>query len=178
MIASDIHGSLYYGKILIERFLQEGADTLILLGDIYYHGPRNPLEREYDPMGLCELLNIYKDKLIVIKGNCDSEVDEMISDFKFLSTRTIDFGAHKITLTHGHFYNKHNLPANAGNILLHGHTHIGGIERAGDIIIANPGSVTLPKGGTPRSYLIVTDSEIVLKELETGEEICSQIFNE
>jgi len=168
MVASDIHGSLYYGKRLMEAFLDERADRLILLGDIYYHGPRNPLEREYDPMGLSEFLNLNKEKLVVIKGNCDSEVDEMISEFEFLATQTIKFGKFNITLTHGHVYNINSIPKEVGDIFLYGHTHMGFIEKKNNVVIANPGSATLPKGGTPRSYIIITDDEIRLIELESG----------
>jgi hypothetical protein len=173
IIASDLHGSFYYGKKLLDCFLREKGDTLILLGDIYYHGPRNPLEREYNPMALAELLNLHKDKLVVIKGNCDSEVDEMISQFAFLSTRTIDFGKFKITLTHGHLYDINNMPKDVGDIFLYGHTHIGFIEKRDKTIVANPGSVTLPKGGTERSYLTIDGDEIRLVGLESGNEIAN-----
>ena len=84
LIASDVHGSNFYLKKLIERFKAEGADKLILLGDIYNHGPRNPLPEEYEPMTVSEQLNAMNDKLIVIKGNCDSQVDTMISQFSFI----------------------------------------------------------------------------------------------
>jgi hypothetical protein len=155
--------------MLFERFKTEHAGNLILLGDLYYHGPRNPLEKEYDCMGVAALLNSYGGNLTAIKGNCDSEVDEMISHFPLLSTRTLIFGTLKLTLSHGHIYNKDNLPTDVGDIFLHGHSHMGFIERQGNLIIANPGSVTLPRGGTPRSYLVLTDKELTLKNLENSE---------
>jgi len=169
MVASDLHGSLYYGKMLVDAFLKEKAETLVLLGDLYYHGPRNPLEREYDPMGLSNLLNEISEKLVVIKGNCDSEVDEMISNFKFLSAQTIKFGNLNIALAHGHLSDINNMPKGEYDMFLHGHTHIGFIDKIDGIFVANPGSVTLPKGGTPRSYLVIDNSEIRLVNLESGE---------
>ena len=53
-IASDIHGSAYYARLMADRFKAEAADRLILLGDILYHGPRNDLPREYDPKAVIE----------------------------------------------------------------------------------------------------------------------------
>ena len=41
MVASDIHGSAYYCKKMLEAFDREQAERLLLLGDILYHGPRN-----------------------------------------------------------------------------------------------------------------------------------------
>ncbi|MCL2630159.1 MAG: phosphodiesterase [Firmicutes bacterium] len=174
VIASDLHGSLYYANMLFERFFAEGAEEIILLGDLYYHGPRNPLEKEYDCMAVANLLNSHKDKLTVIKGNCDAEIDEMISEFPLLGAKTVRFGNLKLTLSHGHIYNKDNLPKEVGDIFLFGHFHTGFIEKHENLIIANPGSTTLPRGGTPRSYLVLTDNELTLKNLETGEIICSQ----
>lgn len=171
VVASDLHGSFLYGKELIDRFLEEKGDELILLGDLYYHGPRNPLPEGYDPMALAGFLNSYKERLTVIKGNCDSEVDEMISDFKFLDTRTVDYGAVKLTLTHGHRYDINNLPEGVGNVFLYGHIHQGFLTKKDGIIIGNPGSTTLPKGGTPRSYIVIDNNAVTLKDLLTKKTI-------
>ena len=83
LVVSDIHGSYYYASKIIDIINNENIDKLILLGDLYYHGPRNSLPKDYNPMEVCKLLNNIKDKLIAIKGNCDAEVDEMISEFPF-----------------------------------------------------------------------------------------------
>jgi|AGTN01.3.fsa_nt_gi phosphoesterase, MJ0936 family len=170
LVASDIHGSLFYGQKLIDRFEEGRYKELILLGDLYYHGPRNPLAEGYDPMALSKLLNKYADRIVAIKGNCDSEIDETISDFKLLPTTTADYGGLKLTLTHGHVYNEDNIPENVGDALLYGHFHEGFIKRKGRLVVANPGSTTLPKNNTPRSYISI-DAEkkiIRLHELETG----------
>ena len=166
MIASDIHGSTYYARRLLECFDDEKPEKLILLGDLYYHGPRNPLSEEYSPMDVSNLLNSIKDKLIVVRGNCDSEVDEMISDFPFEISAEVWVGNKKVSLTHGHRYNKDNLPPNCGDILIYGHLHTGFIIRENGKIFANPGSTSLPKNGTKNSYLIIDENVIILKDMD------------
>ena len=81
LIVSDIHGSGYYANKLLEIVEKENPDKIVLLGDLYYHGPRNPLTEKYGPMEVANILNSLKDKILAIKGNCDAEVDEMISEF-------------------------------------------------------------------------------------------------
>ena len=56
MIASDLHGSAYYVDLLLQRWQEEKAERLILLGDILYHGPRNALPRDYDTKAAADLL--------------------------------------------------------------------------------------------------------------------------
>ncbi|MDR0697186.1 MAG: phosphodiesterase [Christensenellaceae bacterium] len=169
IIGSDIHGSLYYGLRLIELLEQEQADKLIILGDLYYHGPRNPFPKEYNPAKLAESLNQIKNKLIVIKGNCDSEVDEMISDFGFLPTHTMPFFNYNLILTHGHNYEVLNPKLNSGDILLYGHYHLPVLRTLeNDKIIASPGSVSLPKNDSKRAYIILSENAIILKELDNG----------
>ena len=75
MFASDIHGSAYYCRKLLEAYRQSGAERLILLGDILYHGPRNDLPREYAPKEVISMLNPMKQELLAVRGNCEAEVD-------------------------------------------------------------------------------------------------------
>ena len=164
MIASDIHGSVYYTEKLLEIFKSEKADKLILLGDIYYHGPRNPLTENYYPFGVSTLLNGVKDKLIVIKGNCDSDVDQMVSEFKFHKHKTLKINGKTLFITHGDKYNADNRPKSQYDILCYGHFHTGFIEVA-DKIICNPGSVSLPKNDTC-GYLIIENHTLSLKNLD------------
>lgn len=166
LIASDVHGSNFYLKKLIERFKAEGADKLILLGDIYNHGPRNPLPEEYEPMTVSEQLNGIKDKLIVIKGNCDSQVDTMISEFSFIESAVVVSGDKTFFLTHGHVYNKDNMPATKFDGIVYGHFHTGFIEKTGETVVANAGSISLPKNGTPRSYIVLDEGVLCLKDLD------------
>lgn len=166
LIASDLHGSYKYCRLLLERFEKEGADHLILLGDIYYHGPRNSLPEEYNPQKVAELLNAIVKKLTVIKGNCDSDVDTLISDFEFLpSVMLISEGA-TLFLTHGDKYHKDNPPKNIGDALIYGHYHVGFIEKRENFIAANPGSASLPKESSARGYILLDGKKLFLKDLE------------
>ena len=129
LIASDIHGSRYYAQKLAERFAAEGAEQLILLGDIYNHGPRNPLPKDYDPMGVASVLNALVSKLTVVKGNCDSDVDTLISDFEFVSEAVIFTEGKKVFLQHGDRFSIDKLPKNCGDAFIYGHYHTGFIRR-------------------------------------------------
>ncbi len=169
LVASDVHGSRKFMEELAARFEAEGAEKLVLLGDIYNHGPRNPLPEGYDPMGVAEILNGLVSRLLVIKGNCDSDVDTLISDFEFVSEAVLFVGGKQIFLQHGDRYSADSLPKNCGDAFFYGHYHTGFIERKGGVLVANCGSVSLPKGGTPRSYLLVDGGEVILKELSGSE---------
>lgn len=175
MIASDIHGSACYCQQLLEAFDREQADRLLLLGDLLYHGPRNPLPESYDPKAVAALLNARKQQILCVRGNCDSEVDQMMLEFPILADYCIlSAGKRMIFATHGHRFNENNLPMlQFGDVLLHGHTHIPALEERGAYIYANPGSVALPKQGSARCYLLLEDTVLVLKNLSG--EIVSQL---
>lgn len=166
VIASDIHGSVYYTQKLINRFESEKGDKLILLGDYYYHGPRNPLTQDYNPAQVADILNRYVDKIVAIKGNCDSEVDQMISKFKIKSRVDLDFEGKIITLMHGHKYDKNKLPPFCGDIFLYGHFHIPFVEESNGIIIASPGSVSLPKSNSKNTYMTIENGLMLIKSLD------------
>lgn len=166
IIASDLHGSAYYAAKLLERCQKEGAEKLILLGDIYNHGPRNALPKDYEPMLVAKLLNNVKEYLIVIKGNCDSEVDNMISQFSFVEDMVIVSGGKTIFLTHGHVYNKDNMPKTCFDAVIYGHFHTGFIEKQGETVIANTGSLSLPKQETKNSYMLLEENTLTLKDIE------------
>lgn len=169
LIASDLHGSAYYTKKLLERYRAENAEQLILLGDIYNHGPRNPLPEGYDPMGVAALLNPLSAVLTVVKGNCDSDVDTMISEFDFVSEAVLYLDEKKIFLQHGDRYSIQNLPKNCGDAFIYGHYHTGFLKRAGNVVVANCGSVSLPKENTAHSYIVLERGELVIKDIEGNE---------
>ena len=168
MIASDIHGSALYCRKLLEAFDAEKADKLLLLGDLLYHGPRNPLPEEYDPKAVVAMLNERKQQILCVRGNCDGEVDQMMLEFPILAEYCIlSAGKRMIFATHGHHYNENSVPMlQKGDILLHGHTHIPVLEDRGDYILANPGSVTLPKQNSVRGYLLLEEGALTLKDLD------------
>ena len=169
MIASDLHGSAFYCRRLLEAFQQEDADRLLLLGDILYHGPRNDLPRDYAPREVIAMLNPLKDRIFCVRGNCDTEVDQMVLEFPILADYCIlTAGSRLIYATHGHHYNAKTLPPlQPGDILLHGHTHIPAWERFGNSnLYLNPGSVSIPKAGSNHGYMILEDSRICWKTLD------------
>ena len=166
LVISDIHGSSYYAEKIKEIVNKENPDKIILLGDLYYHGPRNDLSQEYAPMKVAEVLNSLKDKLLVVKGNCDAEVDEMISEFKFEDHLLLNINGKNIYFTHGHKYNIEVIPYEDFEILIYGHIHQGFIQEKEGYLFANPGSISLPKGGTEHSYLILEEDKIILKNVD------------
>lgn len=172
LIASDIHGALPAAEALTTRFHEEGADRLLLLGDLLYHGPRNPLPEGYAPAEVAKLLNGYADRITAVRGNCDAEVDQMVLDFPVLADYCVlPAGEKLIYATHGHIYNLKNLPPLAeGDILLHGHTHVPAWTEFGQgNIYLNPGSLSIPKENSPHSYMILENGVFYWKDVETGE---------
>ena len=178
LIASDIHGSAKYCRLLLEACVRERADHLLLLGDILYHGPRNDLPEEYAPKLVTEMLNAKKNEIYAVRGNCEAEVDQMVLGFPVLADYAlIPIGDRMIYATHGHIYNRDNLPPmKQGDILLNGHTHIPACEDMGDYVYTNPGSVSLPKENTPRGYIVLEDWKFVWKDLN-GREYMSWIMS-
>ena len=171
MIASDLHGSAYYCRKMLEAFEREGADRLFLLGDLLYHGPRNDLPREYAPKEVIPLLNGKKEKLLCVRGNCDAEVDQMVLEFPVLADYAVlPVGQRLIYATHGHIYHVKNLPPLApGDVLLHGHTHVPAWTEFGQgNLYLNPGSVSIPKENSPHSYMTLEKNTMQWKELESG----------
>ena len=169
MIASDIHGSAYYCKQLLDAFKTERADRLLLLGDVLYHGPRNDLPRDYAPKQVLAMLNNIKNKVFCVRGNCDTEVDQMVLEFPILADYCIlTTGNRLVYATHGHNYNLQKLPPlQQGDVLLHGHTHIPAWEKFGDEnLYLNPGSVSIPKENSANGYMILLDDTFVWKTLD------------
>ena len=154
MFASDIHGSAYYGKKMLEAYEKEKADRLILLGDLLYHGPRNDLPRDYAPKQVIAMLNEYKDQLYVVRGNCDAEVDQMVLQFPIMADYCVIVDQERtIYCSHGHVYHEDNLsPMKNGDIFIHGHTHVLRAEKKDNYTILNPGSVSIPKEGNIPTY--------------------------
>ena len=176
MISSDLHGSAYYCRKMLEAFEREGADRLFLLGDLLYHGPRNDLPREYAPKEVIPLLNGKKEKLLCVRGNCDAEVDQMVLEFPVLADYAVlPVGRRLIYATHGHIYHVKNLPPLApGDVLLHGHTHVPAWTEFGQgNLYLNPGSVSIPKENSPHSYMTLEENTMQWKELES-----SAVFHE
>ena len=168
MIASDIHGSSSFCKEMLDAFDREQADKLLLLGDILYHGPRNDLPKDYAPKTVISLLNERKEKLLCVRGNCDTEVDQMVLDFPVLADYAVfPWNGKLIYATHGHVYGENNPPKlSQGDILLCGHTHIPANIAHDGFTYWNPGSVSIPKNGSARGYMLLTEKSVCWKDLE------------
>ena len=177
MIASDLHGSATACQKLLDIFTASGAERLILLGDLLYHGPRNDLPEGYDPKAVIAMLSEYADRLFCVRGNCDTEVDQMVLPFPIMAETALLFVDGKTWFAcHGHRSGA-NPTANdlpklpAGSVVLSGHTHIPVLEENPDgVLLFNPGSTSIPKGGFPASYGVYEDGVFEVVSLK-GEPI-------
>ena len=171
LIASDLHGSARYCRALLETFRREQADRLVLLGDLLYHGPRNPLPEEYDTQAVTAMLNTLAEHILCVRGNCDSEVDQMVlsfpvlADYAYLSAAGADLFA-----THGHLYGPEQLPPlRAGEHLVTRHIHLPVRRQIGQVTYLNPGSLALPKEGTPHSCMTLENGVFTWLDVVTGQ---------
>ncbi len=163
VIASDVHGSAKYCKLLIDAFKRENADKLLLLGDILYHGPRNPLPDGYAPKEVAEMLSEIKEKIICVSGNCDAEIDAMILPFPLSDYAAVFADGINFYMSHGH---RDVPPMSGGDVYLTGHTHVP-LKEAGQYIHLNPGSVALPKENSKRGYILYDNRRFIFKTLES-----------
>ena len=175
MFASDIHGSAFWCGRLLEKFAESGAERLVLLGDILYHGPRNDLPKDYAPKQVIAMLNPLRDRILCVRGNCEAEVDQMVLDFPCMADYAVLLlNGLTFYATHGHVYNtldggKNLPPLVNGDILIHGHTHIPVAEVFENRIYwLNPGSVSIPKGGYPNSYALLSDRHFTVCDFDGG----------
>lgn len=192
MLLSDIHGSLSRLNVALDIYRQEHCDMLLLLGDILNYGPRNGLPEGLDARGVAEALNQFADEIVAVRGNCDSEVDQMLLRFPMLDTCAllVDEGR-KILLTHGHVYNKENLPPGRFDAVVYGHTHLWELDNSNlksqnsqlksqnsnlktqcskpkASIICNTGSITFPKGGRVPTFGIMDNGVITIRDLQNN----------
>lgn len=167
MIVSDLHGSAAVCQQLLQDYVREKADRLLLLGDLLYHGPRNPLPEGYDPKRCVELLNEHRDQILCVRGNCDAEVDQMVLSFPIMADYVmLQLGQRTVFATHGHLWHPEHPPLlPPGYILLTGHTHHAVCDIYPQFLYLNPGSPSLPKGTAHKGYLILEDNKVTFKTL-------------
>ncbi|MFF2019624.1 phosphodiesterase [Paenibacillus sp. NPDC058177] len=168
MFISDIHGSLFWLEQTLEKVAVEQPDQLIFLGDFMYHGPRNPLPEGYNPQGVADKLNAYKNQIVAVRGNCDAEVDQMLLEFPMMGDYALILHeGRRIYATHGHGFSMDNLPPlSPGDIFIQGHTHVPVADVKEGIYVLNPGSISLPKENYPNSYGILQNGEFRVKDFD------------
>lgn len=167
IIASDIHGSAFWCRKLMDVISREQPDKLLLLGDILYHGPRNDLPRDYAPKEVIAMLSAIAEQIICVRGNCEAEVDQMVLPFPCMADYALLVSDNRtLFLTHGHLWNPDKLPPLApGSLFFYGHTHIKLDEMRDEIRCINPGSMSIPKDGS-HSYAVYTDGQLRFCTLE------------
>ena len=172
LVASDIHGSATACRRVLDAFVREKADGLLLLGDLLYHGPRNPLPEGHDPKQCVQMLNEYRDHIAAVRGNCEAAVDQMVLQFPIMADYALfDLDGRTAFITHGHLFNLDNLPPHKpGDLLIHGHTHVLTVQEKDGMTYINPGSAALPKEDHPKSYMIYENGMFTIKTL-TGDVI-------
>ena len=178
LICSDIHGDLDSMQKIIKAYKDENADKILILGDLLYHGPRNDLPKTYAPKEVIKILNENKDIILSVRGNCDTEVDQMVLDFPILADYALlSLDGLTVFATHGHHHNTATPPPlKSRDILLHGHTHVLACEEFGNgCFYINPGSAALPKEGNPRSYIIYENRTFTTKTFD-GEIVHKKSF--
>ena len=171
MIASDIHGSAFYCRKMLEAFKNEHADRLLLLGDILYHGPRNDLPKDYAPKEVISMLNGLKENILCVRGNCDTEVDQMVLEFPALNEQIfLSIDGTDMLAVHGH---KPFPAVKSGTVILSGHTHVPKIAQENGVIFINPGSVSIPKENSAHGYIIFEHGDFIQKDFEGNATILS-----
>lgn len=178
LIVSDIHGDYDSFRKIVNIYRRDNFTKLILLGDILYHGPRNPLVNGYYPKRVYELLNTFDSKeVILIRGNCDAEVDQMVIDIPFHHRKTIKINNRTIHLVHGHHLEEQKKYFRSGDIVFYGHTHEYKIENIDGIYYINPGSISLPKVNKERTYIIFDSSSVKIIDLDNNKVIKESLLD-
>ena len=154
LIISDIHGNYDDLKKVLEN---EKYDQLVILGDLFSYG-YSSFENKNK---IINLLEKNKYKLTLIKGNCDHALD-IIKQYDII---TLSFNKRMVTFTHGHIYSKSFIPDKSIDIFIQGHTHVPELYKEYGIIYANPGSITYPRYGTKKSYMIYEEDKITIKSI-------------
>jgi len=170
LFVSDIHGSKESFDRILDYCQELKIDKIIGLGDYLYHGPRNPIPEGYNPKDLALTINEMPYEFLAVRGNCDAEVDQMVIKYPIMDTdKYIELNGFRFFLTHGHHFDENNLPNVDFDVFVSGHTHIPVLKKVDGRVFLNPGSVTLPKGGNPKSFAILSDNDITIYDLEFNE---------
>ena len=142
-------------------------DRVLLLGDYLYTGPRNLPAPDYDPAEVANLLNKWADKIVAVKGDCDSRADQSALRFRMMEDcHILDLGGNKVDLIHGDLLTSDVVEVERGDVLMFGHTHVPVLKKEDGVIYFNPGSISYPKSGSPASFGIFERNRLELKRLD------------
>lgn len=168
LVVSDIHGCLPALEKVLDFYRENNYDMMLILGDVLNYGPRNGVPQGLDAMAIVDRLNAMADRIVAIRGNCDSEVDQMLLEFPMLADCSmVVSGKRRIFLTHGHIYSPDKRPSKGIDIFFSGHTHLWELRKDGDTIICNTGSVTFPKDGRPATFATIEeDGSVTVRTLD------------
>lgn len=173
IIASDIHGRLNAAKRLEQIVASLKPERVLLLGDYLYHGPRNGVPSDYDPMAVATILNRFASKVVGVRGNCDSRIDESLLRFGLENSKVLFANGFRLDLIHGDLVTSDLLEVERGDILMYGHTHIPMLKKADGVTYVNPGSIAFPKGGYPASYAVMDGGHFEVRNLDDDTAIFS-----
>lgn len=177
LLISDVHGSYSAIKKVENIIVNNDFDSIISLGDILYHGPRNDLPCEYNPKKVIEVVKRYSDKFIFIQGNCDAEVDSMVLNCKFKKRYRLKINNRYVYFTHGHHLSKNepDLSLENGSIVIYGHYHIFDISEINGVTYLNIGSTSIPKDNI-NQYAILDNESVTVYNLDNNEIIGKYIL--
>jgi putative phosphoesterase len=176
-VISDTHGCEARWALAYNKYLQH-TELIIHAGDILYHGPRNPILKDYNPAALAEQINHCPVPILIARGNCDSEVDAMVLDLPVQAPYAYAMiDGMRIVVTHGHTTEtdkEKDIMAQhmKADLFISGHVHVNVLEKRGNTIFLNPGSPSLSKRTDGRSTIAMMDDEkIEIIDIDTDEVI-------
>lgn len=169
LIVSDLHGSTESAAMTTHLARSLQPDACVLLGDVLYHGPRNPLPQTYNPHEAARLLSEMPAPMLALRGNCDAEVDTALLPFPLVENAWLFIDDLRILALHGHTLSLDAALRQGvapGTAILSGHTHIPAAHSAEGLHWWNPGSISLPKENHPRSYGLYEDGQFTVLDAE------------
>ena len=168
LVVSDIHGCLPALEKVLDFYRENNYDMMLILGDVLNYGPRNGVPQGLDAMAIVDRLNAMADRIVAIRGNCDSEVDQMLLEFPMLADSSmVVSGKRRIFLTHGHIFSPDKRPCKGIDLFFSGHTHLWELRKDGDTVICNTGSITFPKDGRPATFATIEeDGSVAVRTLD------------
>jgi hypothetical protein len=168
LFISDIHGITTNLDKIKNIYDSKNFDKLVVLGDLYYGGFNTFNLDESNNKIVRNFFAEYSDKIICMRGNCDSDIDVSSSEFPICSdVSLINVDGIDIYLSHGDRYNVDMRDKfRRKGVLVYGHYHIPYIKKIDDMVFVCVGSVSLPRNGSGFSYGVYEDRKIILYTID------------